>query len=293
MKSTKILWIIIMIIGLFWVYYLFLANKFFPKKELIVPDVVGLTEPQMEEVLNENKVKYNIFYVDGEQAIVQKTFPKAGSKIYETYYIDVYVYNKMPKYYEDFTGLLFDDEIKNIENFCKNYDLLYKVVYVVDNSYPQGQIIWQSLTSDDVIKSGDELVFKVVINDDYIQMPNLAGMNIIDAMKLLDKFQLNYNVIYYYAPIQEDTVVFQSVLEGTLIKKGNAYSFDIYVSKGMPSDVSTISLVEFVDILQQLNYEYEVIYVDSTLKSDNIIKINYGNGIEIYVAKQEKVCREE
>ncbi len=274
-----------MIIGLFWVYYLFLANKFFPKKELIVPDVVGLTEPQMEEVLNENKVKYNIFYVDGEQAIVQKTFPKAGSKIYETYYIDVYVYNKMPKYYEDFTGLLFDDEIKNIENFCKNYDLLYKVVYVVDNSYPQGQIIWQSLTSDDVIKSGDELVFKVVINDDYIQMPNLAGMNIIDAMKLLDKFQLNYNVIYYYAPIQEDTVVFQSVLEGTLIKKGNAYSFDIYVSKGMPSDVSTISLVEFVDILQQLNYEYEVIYVDSTLKSDNIIKINYGNGIEIYVAK--------
>lgn len=285
MKSTKILWIIIMIIGLFWVYYLFLANKFFPKKELIVPDVVGLTEPQMEEVLNENKVKYNIFYVDGEQAIVQKTFPKAGSKIYETYYIDVYVYNKMPKYYEDFTGLLFDYEIKNIENFCKNYDLLYKVVYVVDNSYPQGQIIWQSLTSDDVIKSGDELVFKVVINDDYIQMPNLAGMNIIDAMKLLDKFQLNYNVIYYYAPIQEDTVVFQSVLEGTLIKKGNAYSFDIYVSKGMPSDVSTISLVEFVDILQQLNYEYEVIYVDSTLKSDNIIKINYGNGIEIYVAK--------
>ena len=285
MKSTKILWIIIMIIGLFWVYYLFLANKFFPKKELIVPDVVGLTEPQMEEVLNENKVKYNIFYVDGEQAIVQKTFPKAGSKIYETYYIDVYVYNKMPKYYEDFTGLLFDDEIKNIENFCKNYDLLYKVVYVVDNSYPQGQIIWQSLTSDDVIKSGDELVFKVVINDDYIQMPNLAGMNIIDAMKLLDKFQLNYNVIYYYAPIQEDTVVFQSVLEGTLIKKGNAYSFDIYVSKGMPSDVSTISLVEFVDILQQLNYEYEVIYVDSTLKSYNIIKINYGNGIEIYVAK--------
>lgn len=274
-----------MIIGLFWVYYLFLANKFFPKKELIVPDVVGLTEPQMEEVLNENKVKYNIFYVDGEQAIVQKTFPKAGSKIYETYYIDVYVYNKMPKYYEDFTGLLFDDEIKNIENFCKNYDLLYKVVYVVNNSYPQGQIIWQSLTSDDVIKSGDELVFKVVINDDYIQMPNLAGMNIIDAMKLLDKFQLNYNVIYYYAPIQEDTVVFQSVLEGTLIKKGNAYSFDIYVSKGMPSDVSTISLVEFVDILQQLNYEYEVIYVDSTLKSDNIIKINYGNGIEIYVAK--------
>lgn len=285
MKSTKILWIIIMIIGLFWVYYLFLANKFFPKKELIVPDVVGLTEPQMEEVLNENKVKYNIFYVDGEQAIVQKTFPKAGSKIYETYYIDVYVYNKMPKYYEDFTGLLFDDEIKNIENFCKNYDLLYKVVYVVDNSYPQGQIIWQSLTSDDVIKSGDELVFKVVINDDYIQMPNLAGMNIIDAMKLLDKFQLNYNVIYYYAPIQEDTVVFQSVLEGTLIKKGNAYSFDIYVSKGMPSDVSTISLVEFVDILQQLNYEYEVIYVDSTLKGDNIIKISYGNGIEIYVAK--------
>ncbi len=285
MKSTKILWIIIMIIGLFWVYYLFLANKFFPKKELIVPDVVGLTEPQMEEVLNENKVKYNIFYVDGEQAIVQKTFPKAGSKIYETYYIDVYVYNKMPKYYEDFTGLLFDDEIKNIENFCKNYDLLYKVVYVVDNSYPQGQIIWQSLTSDDVIKSGDELVFKVVINDDYIQMPNLAGMNIIDAMKLLDKFQLNYNVIYYYAPIQEDTVVFQSVLEGTLIKKGNAYSFDIYVSKGMPSDVSTISLVEFVDILQQLNYEYEVIYVDSTLKGDNIIKISYSNGIEIYVAK--------
>ena len=274
-----------MIIGLFWVYYLFLANKFFPKKELIVPDVVGLTEPQMEEVLNENKVKYNIFYVDGEQAIVQKTFPKAGSKIYETYYIDVYVYNKMPKYYEDFTGLLFDDEIKNIENFCKNYDLLYKVVYVVDNSYPQGQIIWQSLTSDDVIKSGDELVFKVVINDDYIQMPNLAGMNIIDAMKLLDKFQLNYNVIYYYAPIQEDIVVFQSVLEGTLIKKGNAYSFDIYVSKGMPSDVSTISLVEFVDILQQLNYEYEVIYVDSTLKGDNIIKISYGNGIEIYVAK--------
>lgn len=274
-----------MIIGLFWVYYLFLANKFFPKKELIVPDVVGLTEPQMEEVLNENKVKYNIFYVDGEQAIVQKTFPKAGSKIYETYYIDVYVYNKMPKYYEDFTGLLFDDEIKNIENFCKNYDLLYKVVYVVDNSYPQGQIIWQSLTSDDVIKSGDELVFKVVINDDYIQMPNLAGMNIIDAMKLLDKFQLNYNVIYYYAPIQEDTVVFQSVLEGTLIKKGNAYSFDIYVSKGMPSDVSTISLVEFVDILQQLNYEYEVIYVDSTLKGDNIIKISYSNGIEIYVAK--------
>jgi hypothetical protein len=116
-------------------------------------------------------------------------------------------------------------------------------------------------------------------------MPNLVGMNIYDVLGLLDNYNLKANIIYYHAPIENDIVIFQSINEGNIVKKGNSYHIDIYVSKGLELDVK-IEYNNFVKVLSILDINYDIIYIESNEDSNTCLgykSVSVDNIIHYYI----------
>lgn len=272
MKLIKVLWGIIGIIALIWIYYIYISPLIFKPNEVEIPNVEGMTEQDAKASLDSYEIKYNVNYIDGKSNTVKYTYPSCGTKIYLSYTIDVFIEKSLPSFYQSFIGLIYDENIDLIVNYCESHNISFKVIYEVNNDYTSGQIFKQSKSNNDVVKENDELVLFVAKSDEFIAMPNLVGMHIDECIRILNGYKLTYNIIYYNTPIDEDIVISQSVNEGTLIKKGNVYSFDIYVSKGMPFDLSSLNIDQFLNVLSEINYNYDIIYVDSII-DDKLIKI--------------------
>lgn len=272
MKLVKILWAIIGIIALIWVYYIYISPRIFKPHKLEIPNIEGLSEIDAKSCLDNMNIKYNINYIDGKSNLVKYTYPKSGTSIYESYVIDVYIEKILPSYYQSFVGLIYDENIDLIISYCDLHNITFKVIYEVNNNYISGQIFKQSKSNNDLVNNGDELILYVSRSDEFIAMPNLVGLNINDCIKILNDYNLEYNIIYFNTPIDEDIVISQSINEGTLIKKGNAYSFDIYVSKGMPVDLGSVNINQLLNVLSEINYNYDIIYVDSII-NEKLIKI--------------------
>lgn len=269
--KLKILWGIIGIIIVGWIYYIYISPLIFKPIELEVPNVEGLSENDARHTLHKLDINFNIHYVDGKTNQVKYTLPKHGTKIYSTFTVDVYIEKSLPSYYQSFVGLMYDSNVDLIIDYCNEHNITYKVVYEINNAYTSGQIIKQSKDKETLVEEYDELIIYVAKGDDYIVMPNLVGMNVDECMRLLTEYQLSFNIIYYSTPIDEDIVISQSIIEGTIIRKGNEYSFDIYVSKGMPTDLSSVDINYFINVLNEIKYNYDIIYVDSIVDNKLIM----------------------
>lgn len=270
-------------IVLFWVYYIYISPKIFSPTEVIVPQLVGKTEEEAVDILEKSSISYDIHYLDGEKHCVSSVVPASGTKVYEDYTIDLYVQKPLPSYYTSFVGLLYDSNIALIDSYCLKHHITYTLEYERSSIYSQGQIIRQSKSTDELIVEADNLVLTLAVENDYITIPNFVGKNIADVIVTLDEFQLSYTLIYCFAPIEYDTIISQGVNPGTIVKKGNSYSFEIYISKGMPDEMSSLKITDFIAVLSDLNLEYEIVYVSSNEKENRVIKIENKDKYFIYI----------
>ena len=245
-----------------WIFYIFIIPKVLINRDVIVPDVVGCTVDDAIKILDDNKLEVLVCYIDGTNDEVLYTFPYKDSKVKYGSNINLYVSKKTLVYYEEFIGLVLDTNIDMINNYCINNGISYQIEYRLDNNSIPGIIIDQSMNKKDLVNKGDVLIFTVAKSDLYFPMPNLVGMNIYDVLCLLDNYNLKANIIYYHAPIDNDIVIFQSISEGNIVKKGNSYHIDIYVSKGLELDVK-IDYNNFVKVLSILDINYDIIYIES------------------------------
>lgn len=289
MKKLKYVWILNILIVSSWIFYIFIVPKVLKNKEVVVPDVKGYTLDNAVKILEDNKLEVLVCYLDGNVDEVLYTFPYKDTKVKHGSNINLYVSLKQVVYYEEFIGLILDNNLDMINNYCISNGISYKVEYLLDNDSIPGMIINQSKKKNDIVNNGDILIFTIAKSDLYFPMPNLVGMNIYDVLSLLNDYKLKTNIIYYYAPIEKDIVIFQSVGVGNVIKKGNSYPIDIYVSKGLELDVIN-DYDNFVKVLAILDIKYDIIYIESNENSNTCLgyKINGVDNIfhyYIYVSK--------
>lgn len=233
MKIVNKFWIIIFVIIIGWIYYIFISPYILYKKEIVVPDVVGLSEEDVIKTLDDSDIKYKIIYIQDDNNLVLKTIPYAGVDIKKNYVIDVYIGHVFPKSYKSYLGLLYDDVRGEIEVLCNDYGLNLIIEYVDDDSLISGVIIGESIKDGSIINNGDTLVLTISKNESFFVMPNLVGLNIYDALKVLDEYNIKTVINYYVSPIDYDTVLYQSISEDSIIKKGNQYEITLYVSRGL------------------------------------------------------------
>lgn len=273
MKLIKILWIIISVIFLFWIYFFFIHPLIFKPNIVEVPMLISYSEAEAINSLKENNLSYLITYVDGKDDKVINTKPKAGIRVYEGCQIELIIEKHINPNYPSFMGLLFDSNKSLIENFCNENGITYSIEYVDSDEYPNNTIIWQSKNNDEMVTLGDELILRVCRDSSYFKMPNLVGLDIDSAVKELNKYNFNITIIYYETPMLDNMVIAQEIDANYLLKKNLRHNLRLYVSRNI-NDLETINILDFCNILNELDYNYDIIYVDSIVE-DKIISIFY------------------
>lgn len=239
-------------------------------ENIVIPNVKGISESEAIEKLQNYKLDVLVCYIEGTKDEVLYTFPSEESKVKSGSNITLYVSKKKVIYYEEFIGLLLTNNIDMINKYCESIGITFEVIYKVDNDSIPGVILEQNKKSYDKVNIGDKLIFTVAKSDLYFTMPKLIGMNIYEALEILRDYNIKTNIIFYYTPIENDLVIFQSVGEGNIIKKNNSYPIDIYVSKGLDLDV-VIDYNNFVNVLSILDISYDIIYIESNVDNDTYL----------------------
>ena len=226
-----------------------------------------MNEEEAVDKLKKSNIDYQITYIQNSSESVLKTIPYAGVNIKKNFIIDLYIGKIFPNSYHSYLGLLYDDVKEEIERICNDNAIKLEIKYVEDNSLISGVIINESFVDGYIMKKGDILTLTISNNNSYFVMPNLVGLNIYDALAILKEYDIKAIVNYYSSPIENDIVLFQSIVKDSVIKKGNLYEVTLYVSKGMDvfADVSKLE-----EMLVFLGYNVDKKYINSN-EEDNIL----------------------
>ena len=231
MRKIFRLWIFIFIIIFLWIYFLFISPKLFNKSVIIVPDLINMTEDEAIKYLIDNKFDYIISYHESSSNKVIKTIPYPNTKIKKNYKIEVHVGKVVPVSYNSYLGQKWEDVKDEIELMCNNNGIKLKIIYEVNDNFVDGVIINESLHNKDSLSGIEELVITISSNNSKLIMPNFVGKHINEVLDFVNNHNLSVIFIYLEVMMTEDIVLYQSVLENSIIDKNSKYKIEIYVSK--------------------------------------------------------------
>ena len=174
---------------------------FYPKlvysKTVKVPDLVGLSEEEAATVLNQEGILFQITYLEHGEEEVLRTVPSSGVSIKKGYVVSVYIGKIFPKAYHSLLGQKLEDVTEELEQLQDEYGIRVEIEYKPTNNMITGVIMEESLQDGSVLKKGDVLRLSVAQNDAYFLMPNLVGMNVYDAIALMEEYRIKVKVNYY------------------------------------------------------------------------------------------------
>lgn len=284
MKWILRLWLVIFAIIILWVYFLFISPKIFSKEILVVPNVVSLSEKEAIDTLEKAHIDYQITYVENLSEEVLKTLPYAGTEIKSDYKVMVYIGKVLPKSYHSFLGQVYEDVEEDIQKLCNEFDLKLNIEFEEDETKMSGIIIKESLIDGTILNQGGELCLTISKNNDTFLMPRLIGLTIDEALNMIKDYPMKVNINYYATPIEEDIVLFQSTSENTMIDKKNQSVLELYVSKGLAKS-SSVDVDFLVDMIENLEYELEINYIDSNESFNKLIAFKIQKLYDINVTK--------
>ena len=236
-KKRKWPWVLLLMISVIGIMaFAFLHSS---PKEVQVPDVTNLTEAAAKIKLADAKLSVtDVIQVQSdevESGKVIETNPKAGSTVKEKSKITIKVSSgkeavKM-KDYRNKTYETARDELKKlgftVEKKEENSD-----------SVEAGKVISQSIAPNQKVEGKDTVVTLVVSKGETsIKMANLKGYTREGAIEYASTNNLNLTITEEENDATVDTVISQSIREGSDIKKGTPLT--IVLSKGKKAHTVT------------------------------------------------------
>jgi serine/threonine-protein kinase len=192
----------------------------------------------------------------------------------------------------DVTGLNISEAINRVNASGLNYKIL-KVFSVrtspgkVENQYPLKNV---------KVKKNSFITLQVAEENNMVTVPDLTGMNINDASKLLSNVGLEYNIDKKYSQnTQSGTITAQSPTKSNIVKKGTSITLQVAQennSSNVP-DLTGINIENAKNILVKAGLRFKVVKVyfgiakrdlvveqipapNTILKKDDLITLQVG-----------------
>ena len=236
-KKRKWPWVLLLMISVVGILaFAFLHSS---PKEVQVPDVTNLTEAAAKIKLADAKLSVtDIIQVQSdeiESGKVIETNPKAGSTVKEKSKITIKVSSGKEavtmKDYRDKTYEIARDELKKL-----GFTVEKKEEY--SDNVEAGKVISQSIAPNQKVEGKDTVVTLVISKGEpSIKMSNLKGFTREGAIEYANTNNLNLTIKEEESDATVDTVINQSIREGSDIKKGT--SLTIVLSKGKKAHTVT------------------------------------------------------
>ena len=240
-KKRKWPWVLLLMISVIGIMaFAFLHSS---PKEVQVPDVTNLTEAAAKIKLADAKLSVtDVIPVQSdevESGKVIETNPKAGSTVKEKSKVTIKVSSgKEAVTMKDYRNKTYEtarDELKKlgftVEKKEENSD-----------SVEAGKVISQSIAPNQKVEGKDTVVILVVSKGETsIKMANLKGYTREGAIEYASTNNLNLTITEEENDATVDTVISQSIREGSDIKKGTPLT--IVLSKGKKAHTVTKQIV--------------------------------------------------
>ena len=236
-KKRKWPWVLLLMISVIGIMaFAFLHSS---PKEVQVPDVTNLTEAAAKIKLADAKLSVtDVIPVQSdevESGKVIETNPKAGSTVKEKSKITIKVSSGKEavtmKDYRDKTYEIARDELKKL-----GFTVEKKEEY--SDNVEAGKVISQSIAPNQKVEGKDTVVTLVISKGEpSIKMSNLKGFTREGAIEYANTNNLNLTIKEEESDATVDTVINQSIREGSDIKKGT--SLTIVLSKGKKAHTVT------------------------------------------------------
>lgn len=236
-KKKKWPWLLLLMISVIGIMtFVFLRSS---PKEVQVPDVTNLTEAAAKIKLADAKLSVtDVIQVQSdeiESGKVIETNPKAGSTVKEKSKVTIKVsLGREAVTMKDYRNKTYEaarDELKKlgftVEKKEENSD-----------SVEAGKVISQSIAPNQKVEGKDTVITLVVSKGETsIKMANLKGYTREGAIEYANTNNLNLTITEEENDATVDTVISQSIREGSNIKKGT--SLTIVLSKGKKAHTVT------------------------------------------------------
>ena len=240
-KKRKWPWVLLLMISVIGIMaFAFLHSS---PKEVQVPDVTNLTEAAAKIKLADAKLSVtDVIQVQSdevESGKVIETNPKAGSTVKEKSKITIKVSSgKEAVTMKDYRNKTYEtarDELKKlgftVEKKEENSD-----------SVEAGKVISQSIAPNQKVEGKDTVITLVVSKGETsIKMANLKGYTREGAIEYASTNNLNLTITEEENDATVDTVISQSIREGSDIKKGTPLT--IVLSKGKKAHTVTKQII--------------------------------------------------
>lgn len=232
-KKRKIIWLTLLLLLLV-VAGSVVAFTLTAPKDVSVPDVVGLSEDEAEEVLLEAKLQVSKTIVetseDVEEGMVTRTDPETGSSVKEETDVNLYISSgKETVSFKDYTGEPYEEvRAELIDQGFKT-----ERVDASSDTYPEGTIIEQSVAEDEeVVPSETTVTLTVSTGEAMIEMIDLAGYSEKGVQVYASENGLTVTIKEEYSEeTLEGQVISQDPSAGTLLSNGSSFSVVISLGK--------------------------------------------------------------
>ncbi|MGB7604042.1 MAG: Stk1 family PASTA domain-containing Ser/Thr kinase [Lutisporaceae bacterium] len=207
--------------------------SFFSVKEVIVPDLINLTEEQAREKLKEVglslEVTDKVSNKDVPVGQIIKQEPKANQKNKAINPVRVTI-SEGPR--KVVVPNLIGESYEKVDLLLEKEGLVEGELTQETSEYPTGFVIRQSIAPGTSVDEGEKIDYVISIGPEKFLMPNYVGKNINDVeLDLIVKDLIRGTITYESSSVYEkDTIITQNITPGTEVTRKGVVDFT--VSKG-------------------------------------------------------------
>lgn len=207
--------------------------SFFSVKEVIVPDLINMTEDQARDKLKEVgltlEVTDRVSNKDVPVGQIIKQEPKANQKNKAINPVRVTI-SEGPR--KVVVPNLIGESYEKVDLLLEKEGLVEGELTQETSEYPTGFVIRQSIPAGTSVDEGEKIDYVISIGPEKFLMPNYVGKNIKDVeLDLIVKDLIRGTITYESSSVYgKDTVISQNITPGTEVNRKGVVDFT--VSKG-------------------------------------------------------------
>ena len=213
-----------------------------------VPNVVGMTEEEAKEALNEKGLGYKATYAESEKyekGIVCEQNPADGERVEKNTTVEVVVSSKLVGEeitVPDVSGMDEESAQRTLEDEGLTVGTSE---FVYSSDYAEGQVIKTTPAAGSKVGADTQIIMQVSRGEEKISVPDVRGQEDSEAQSALKNAGLSIgNVTYQYDnSTGKGLVISQSIGGGEKVASGT--SIDLVVSNG-PKPEEKVTVKSFV-----------------------------------------------
>ncbi|WP_035053298.1 Stk1 family PASTA domain-containing Ser/Thr kinase [Carnobacterium pleistocenium] len=293
-KKRKIMWLGLLLLLLI-ITGGMVAFALTAPKDVLIPDVAGMSEEEAEDALLAANLYVNTTTVetseDVEEGLVTKTDPEINSSVKEETNVNLYISSgKETVSFKDYTG----EPYEEVRAELIEQGFITERVDENSDTFSEGSIIEQSIDEDEeVVPSETTVTLTVSTGEAKIEMKDLAGYSEKGVQDYANEQGLTVTITEDYSgEVSEGQVITQDPAAGELLSSGA--SFSVVISLGEEPE-QTFSKTVTIPYVEPKANESEKAESESAKESESSSQESnpIPNEVVIYIKDNEHTLENE